>query len=83
MNNVVFRQLTDSKLKIKGLNFTFDRRKIIIRDIPANRTSNGDILLYRSWGILILVSMIEKTCDSHPISSRKFLEYLKQIDDVT
>lgn len=45
MNNVVFRQLTDSKLKIKGLNFTFDRRKIIIRDIPANRTSNGDILL--------------------------------------
>lgn len=45
MNNVIFRQLTDSKLKIKGLNFTFDRRKIIIRDIPANRTSNGDILL--------------------------------------
>ena len=45
MNNVVFRQFTDSKLKIKGLNFTFDRRKIIIRDIPANRTSNGDILL--------------------------------------
>ena len=34
----------------------------------------------RSSGILILVSITEKTCDFHPVSSGKLPESLKQID---
>ena len=39
-----------------------------------------EISYHRSSGILILVSITEKTCDFHPVSSGKLPESLKQID---